>query len=93
MADDSTLSRKEILDRILNGDPARQAVATAIKNALTEFVETAAGEITKLVKNNTQGTDVAAEMEELQKAVIEMTIKAIKQGPLGRQKSGANRRT
>lgn len=91
MAEDQPLSPKEILDRILNGDPARQAVYKAVQNAFQVFAETATKEVKTLVENNTQGPDVKAEMAELEKAVIEMTIKAIKQGPLGQQKGGPNK--
>jgi hypothetical protein len=81
MAEDQTLSGKEIFDRILKGNPGLQAVAEAIQKALVVFTETASQEIKKLVETNTLGPDVKAEMTELQKTVIEMTIRAIKEWP------------
>jgi hypothetical protein len=87
MAEDQTLSGKEIFDRILKGNPGLQAVAEAIQKALVVFTETASQEIKKLVETNTQGLDVKAEMRELQKTVIEMTIRAIKEWPRPPQES------
>ena len=80
MAEDQTQSRKEIFDRIMKGNPGLQAVADAIQKAFVVFTETATQEIKKLVEANTLGPDVKAEMTELQKTVIEMTSRAIKEG-------------
>ena len=80
MAEDQTQSHKEIFDRIMKGNPGLQAVADAIQKAFVVFTETATQEIKKLVETNTQGPDVKAEMTELQKTVIEMTSRAIKEG-------------
>jgi hypothetical protein len=79
MAEDQTQSRQEIFDRILKGNPGLQAVAEAIQKALVVFTETATQEIKKLVETNTLGPDVKAEMTELQKTLIEMTSRAIKE--------------
>jgi hypothetical protein len=91
MAEDQTQSRKEIFDRILKGNPGRQAVANAIQKALVVFTETATQEIKKLVEANTQGPDVKAEMRKLQKTVIEMTSRAIKEGLRPPQEYEANK--
>lgn len=80
MAADQTLSSREIFDLILKGNPGLQAVADAIQKALVVFTETATQEIKKLIETNTQGLEVKAEMSELQKNVIEMTSRAIKEG-------------
>lgn len=91
MGEGNRLSEAEILERILYGSPEQQKVEEAIQKALNAFVETATEEIKKLVQNNFQGPDVKAEMEVLQKAVIDMTIKAIKDGPLGATYDGGQK--
>lgn len=84
MADSQKTSSSEIFDTIVNGDKAQKAVEEAIDKSLQNFIETADGEIQKLVQNNTLGPDVADEMLKLHKSVIDMTINTIKSGPLGK---------
>ena len=83
MTDNTPPDPAALFDRIVNGDPTRKAVEQAIQKGLQSFIETATQEITKLVESNTLGPDVKEEMLQLQKAIISMTIDAVKNGPLG----------
>ena len=78
----------KLAQNILDSVEARAAVEQAIMKGLQSFVETANAEIGKLVKANTLGPDVSAEMLALRKTVIAMTEDAVKNGPLGYVKAG-----
>ncbi len=67
-----------LAEAIVNQNKIMQGIEKAILTGLENFAATAGQEITKLVKNNTLGPDVSAEMTELKKAVIESTIAIIK---------------
>ncbi|TNE62644.1 MAG: hypothetical protein EP335_11675 [Alphaproteobacteria bacterium] len=81
MADDS--SGGGMADQIKAAMAAQQAVELAIQKALASFTATAEVEINKLIQANTLGPDVSADMLKMQQAAIDMTIKAIQDGPLG----------
>ena len=86
---DTPPSGADLFNLLASGNEAREAVEQAIQKGLESFVEAAETEIQKLVKANTAGPDVAADMLKLQKTVIDMTISTIKNGPLGPPKSGS----
>jgi len=80
---DSSSGGGGIVKQMQDAIEARQAVELAIQKGLASFVTTAEGEIEKLIKANTLGPDVSADMLKLQQTAINMTIKAIENGPLG----------
>lgn len=72
----------ELFDLLVNGNADQKAIEQAVLKGLESFTETATAEINKLVKANTLGPDVQAEMLELNKTIINQTIEMIKNGPL-----------
>ncbi len=73
-----------LAEAIVNQNKIMQNIEKAILTGLENFAATADQEITKLLKSNTLGPDVGAEMTELKKAVIKSTIAIIEAGSLNR---------